>query len=167
FTRSLTITGFADGDALMPSHKPSSVLCVIAADGLPVPTLAGVTGIVSVTDWLQVTGLFDVQSDRIMRKDNLPWASLGFAAGQYVSFTGMVGTRKILGFDNTSGISPTPSGLGSALVLDVSALGSALTPATNVTGTVAVTNRYHTAAGALFDVPDNSSILRKDGKPWA
>src|SRR5204862_7930432 len=132
-----------------------SVLVVIAADGLAVPSLAGVTGVISVTDWLQVMGAFDVQSDRVIRRDGLPWASLGFAAGQQVSFTGMIGTRTTLGFDNST------YGVGSALVVG----GTPLTAATNVTGTVAVTNRNRVAG--LFDVPDNTSILRKDGKPWA
>src|SRR4029079_14591705 len=39
-----------------------------------------------------------------------------------------------------------------------------LTAATNVAGTVAVTNRNRTSG--TFNVPDNATITRTDGKTW-
>src|SRR5206468_2335123 len=129
-----------------------------------------VTGTISVTDWLAVTsgpavggqtiGNFDIKTDRIIRADGLTWASLGFAAGQQVSFTlaggTIVGTRTVLGFDNTT---PT-SGFGSALILG----GPALTPMLNVAGTVAVTSRF--VVSVPFTVTP-STLTRNDGKTWA
>ena len=87
---------------------------------------------VSVSDSLQVTAAFDLTANKILRRDGLPWQSLGFTYGQQISIVGIPGTWTIAGFDNSI------YGDGTALVLS----GPALTPATNVPTTVAVTSRY-------------------------
>ncbi|MGY3658239.1 hypothetical protein [Bradyrhizobium sp. USDA 376] len=133
-TGSYTITAILDQDL-----KPGSILVLLGANGAPALTLlANATGTISVTDWLQVTGNFDVQADRIIRRDGLSWDNLGFAAGQQVSFSlsnGNVGNATVLGFDNAS--TPSGTGFGSALLLG----NTTLTPATGLVGTVAVTSR--------------------------
>ncbi len=146
---SYTILAIGNPDPLVDpnaAHKPGSVLTLLAAPGSPaLTTSAGHrTGTISVTDQLavvsgqviggQTTGNFDVQPDRIIRDDNLPWASLGFAAGQKVAVSvgGNVGTWTVLGFDNSA------SGLGSALLLS----GPALLPLTNAAGLVAESGRF-------------------------
>src|SRR5205823_4089284 len=131
-------------------HKKGSVLYVIGS-GLTAQT--NVTATVAATDWLQVGGDFEVQTDRVIRKDNLPWASVGFAPGQQVSMSksdgsGVFVTRTVLGFDNSS------SGMGSALVFTT----SGLTSVASVTGTVAVTSRYRVTE--TFTVPIGDRIVR-------
>src|SRR5262249_49001420 len=148
---SYTIIAIGDPDPNVDPkaiHKPGSVLTLLAAPGSPdLPTSVGHrTGTISVTDWLAVTsrpspggptiGNFDVLSDRIIRDDNLPWASLGFTAGQKVAVSfgnNNVGTWTVAGFDNSA------SGLGSALVLSGS---SSLATLSNIPGVVAVSSRY-------------------------
>jgi hypothetical protein len=141
-----TYTIIAIGDPNPVNHKPGSVLTLLAAPGSPaLTTSAGhVTGTISVTDQLalvsgqvigaQTIGNFDVLSDRVIRDDNLPWASLGFAVGQTVTVAigGNLGTWTVVGFDNTA------SGLGSAVLLS----GPALLPLTNTAGLVSVASRY-------------------------
>ena len=109
------------------------------------------------TDWLQVTGSFNVLSDRIVRNDGLSWDNLGFAAGQQVSFSmpGGVGIRTVLGFDNAT--TPSGTGYGSALLLG----GPALPTGTNVTGTVAVTNRN--VVSGTFTL---TSVTRRSIQLW-
>jgi len=48
-------------------------------------------------------------------REGLPWASAGFAAGPQVYLTG-VGTRRVIGFDNSA------YGEGTALLVDGAAL---------------------------------------------
>ena len=98
-------------------------------------TASGVSAAVSVSDALQVSGAFDLAAGRVLRRDGLPWWNLGFDYGQTVSIAGLTGTWTISGFDNSA------YGDGTALLLS----GPALTPATAVASTVAVTNRYRLA----------------------
>ena len=164
-TRSYTITAIGD----LP-HKKGSVLTLLAADGLALTPLTSVTGTITATDWLQVssgqsiggqvTGNFDVLSDRIVRDDNLPWASLGFAVGQQVSFSvgGIIGVRTVAGFDNTT------NGLGSALILSGPALTS--TTKTGVTGTVAVSNRFQVSAAQAGGFTVTASSITRVSGNW-
>ena len=160
---SFTIVGFGS----LP-NKPGSVVTLLPAAGAPLLGVrSNATGTLSVTDWLavtpgqtiggQTTGNFDVLSDRVIRNDGLSWASLGFAAGQTVGFSlgGAVGTRTIMGFDNSA------TGFGNALILG----GAALTTATNVGGTVAVSSRNQVSGP--FGSVTASTITRSDGKTWA
>src|SRR5262249_6219712 len=146
-----TVTGFAetpdgDGDILLVSGP------VALTDQV------GVSASVAVTDWLQVTGAFDRQTDRIIRRDGLPWAGLGFAVGQQVFMTGVAGTHTITGFD-TSAYGP-----GSALLLG----GPALPPATNVAATVAVTSRNQLAGNLVLSNPDpDTGAVTRTGGTWA
>jgi hypothetical protein len=159
-TGSYTITGIGD---LM--HHPGSVLFLSGA-ALPSQTSPAT---VSVTDWLQVTGAFDVvpypysgypNAVQIVRRDGLPWAGLGFAAGQQVSLalSSIAGgtTATVLGFDNS-----LTYGFGTALVVN----GPSLAAASNVAGTVAVTSRYQVSGSFNID-PTGTQITRQDGRTW-
>jgi hypothetical protein len=155
---SYTVTGFGD----LPGAA-GSVLFLSAASGSPALTaMTGAAGMVSVTDYLQVTGIFNVPptpDNRITRTDGLPWWSLGFAIGQQVSITGIPGTRTILGFDNAT---PT-SGFGSTLIVSGPPL-----PVGNFTGTVAVTSRFQ--VGGTFTLSDPSAgvgDVTRIGDTWA
>ncbi|HEY3922827.1 MAG TPA: hypothetical protein VGL76_12045 [Gaiellaceae bacterium] len=120
---SYTIAGFGD-----TSFGPGSALFLNSALGT---TGSGITATVSVSDDLQVTGAFDLTANEVLRRDGLPWESLGFTYGQQVGIVGIPGSWTIVGFDNSI------YGDGTALILS----GPALTPTTNVATTVAVTNR--------------------------
>jgi Ca2+-binding RTX toxin-like protein len=76
---------------------------------------------------LQVTGSFDVDSDRIVRRDGLSWQAAGFVIGQAVTVPGG-GTRVIAGFADSG------YGAGSALLL----AGDPLVQGQAVAGTVGV-----------------------------
>lgn len=128
FAGSYTVTGFADS----PNGPDSRLLLSGPASGMVLTAASGANLTVAVRDWLSTTGDFQVLADRIIRQDGLSWQSPGFAIGQAVSITGIAGTRVILGFDNSA------FGDGTALLLG----GPALVPADNLTGTVAVTDRY-------------------------
>jgi hypothetical protein len=157
------------------SHKPCSVLTLLPAAGAAalVNGAKNQTGTISVTDQLavvsgrtlgtQTTGNFDVTGaqdmNRVVRDDGLPWANLGFAVGQQVAFAigSLLGTRTVLGFDNTS----TTSGFGSVLSLS----GAALTAVTNTPGVVAVSSRKLVSSNSFARTP--TTITRNDaGGNW-
>jgi hypothetical protein len=159
-TGSYTVTGFGD-----VSGGAGSVMFLSAASGSPpLPTEKGATGVVSVTDYLQVTATsnapFNVPTtaDRIVRTDGNPWQSIGFQAGQQISVTGIPGTGAVVGFDNSS------YGFGTALL--VSGLNLS---AGNFTGTVAVTSRYQSYGQfTLSNRADGfGHVTRSDGTTWA
>src|SRR5262249_4751578 len=95
-TGSYTIIGISSTG----SNTLDDTLTLLAASGSPaLANQSGKTGTLSVTDQLavisgqvlggQTTGNFDVVGaanlNRIVRDDGLPWASLGFVAGQQVA----------------------------------------------------------------------------------
>src|SRR5262249_31506575 len=130
-----TVTGFADQyDPVIPTKLiglHSRLLPAGGSSSLPTQT-AAFKGSISVADNLSVSGTFTVQSDRIIRNDNLPWQSLGFAIGQQVAFTtgGVTKLYTITGFDNRGVTASGVSGPGSALLLT----GNTLTAGSNITG---------------------------------
>src|SRR5262249_34155090 len=71
------------------SFGPGSKLVLTNAAGLS--TATNVAATVSVSDYLQVTGAFDLATDRVIRRDGQPWWSLGFDFGQQVSINGLSG----------------------------------------------------------------------------
>ena len=98
------ISGFGDS-----SYGPGSALFLNSAFGT---TGLAIAASVSVSDSLQVTTAFDFTANKILRRDGLPWQSLGFTYGQQISIVGIPGTWTIAGFDNSV------YGDGTALVLD-------------------------------------------------
>ena len=128
FAGSYTVTGFANS-----VNGPNSTMLLSGpATGAVLTNTSNASLTVAVRDWLSTSGAFEVQADRVIRKDGLSWQSPGFAIGQWVSITGVTGTRVILGFDNSA------FGDGTALLLG----GPALTPVANLTGIVTATDRY-------------------------
>ncbi|HEX5279640.1 MAG TPA: hypothetical protein VFW28_06150 [Micropepsaceae bacterium] len=143
-----TITGFAD----QTGGTKSIMLLAGASANVPTQSTA-FTGSIAVVDALSVSGSFTLQSDRIIRTDNLPWQNLGFAIGQQIALTvgGKTELFTITDFDNTD--STTPSGLGSALLVNGNPL-SLFGAGGPVTGTVAVTNRNNVSG--TFSVTSNT-----------
>ena len=144
-----TVTGFANqtggiGSRLLLGGGSAAIVDQTAVGGFK--------GSVTVVDDLSVSGSFTVQSDRIIRNDNLPWQNLGFAIGQQVAFTtgGVTTLYTVTDFDNGPG-----AGLGSALLLS----GNPLTAGT-VTGTVGVASRFNVTS--LFTATA-TTLLRGTG----
>ncbi len=123
---SYTVAGFANS-----VYGPGSTLLLTNASGLAGTNVAAT---LSVSDYLQVTGMFDLSTGRITRRDGLPWWSLGFDYAQQVSIDGLSGLWTITGFDNST------YGDGSTLLVSGPALA-----ATNFASTVAVTSRLRAA----------------------
>ena len=92
-TGTFTIAGFANS-----AYGPGSALLLNAALGA---TGLAIAATVSVSDSLQVTAAFDLSANKVVRRDGLPWQSLGFTYGQQVSIVGIPGTWTITGFDNS------------------------------------------------------------------
>ena len=147
-----TVTGFGD----QPGGTGSVMLLAGASGGAVTNQPVAFEGSVSLVDDLSVSGSFTVQSDRIIRTDNLPWQNLGFAIGQQVAFTtgGVTKLYTITDFDNGPG-----AGFGSALLLTGNTLGVGA-----VTGTVAVASRnFDALTGATVAA---AAITRTDTKTW-
>jgi hypothetical protein len=179
---SYTIIGIGNPDPHVDpdaANKPGSVLTLLVDTGSPALGNSGshLLGSISVTDTLavtsgqvigtQTTGLFDVavydpvnNLTRVTREDGLPWASLGFAAGQQVAYAlGVnVGNKTVMGFDNAT----ATTGLGSVLLLSGAVL-SGTSPLIGAAGTVSVTGRFIVGSGISAS---NATTLTRSSGSW-
>ncbi|MCA1841353.1 MAG: hypothetical protein LC723_13695, partial [Actinobacteria bacterium] len=129
---SYTVTGFAPAGI----YGTGDTMLIAGGPALSAGTLSGV---VAVSDYLQVTGRLIFSGNGISLTNGQAWKSLGYAVGQQVYVTG-VGVRNVVGFNNDP-----INGDGAVLLIDGASLGAPLT-VNDATVSVASRNRV---AGAL------------------
>ncbi len=128
--------------------------------GLPLATATNVAATATVTDQLAAVGSISFAQfhgrNGIVRTDGQAWWNVGFAIGQRVYIEG-VGTRTVIGFDNSSA-----SADGDVLLVD----GAPIATSPAAARTVAVTSRY-TATGVFTAVNGaGSSTLTRTTGSW-